>query len=230
LQGQQLYTVYTTAPKDVSGAVLVDIEEVASNTDVDIAWEEPRQGKFVLRLSGTDTETIANMKAVFEAIFFGHVATTWSTRTSLNSASSGLEIWHDFFATALGDIWLRHLERQTGTIIRSDKLQQRLRTYPVEDSTLRSLLHQMLAEQIVQLNEAQERQFIPLETKQFRAFIASDKVALAQGVLSKENVSLDILNKCLVLHCSRKTGSSRMGWASLCFHCGEPTIDNRQST
>jgi hypothetical protein len=147
-----------------------------------------------------------------------------------SSASSGLEIWHDFFATALGDIWLRHLERQTGTIIRSDKLQQRLRTYPVEDSTLRSLLHQMLAEQIVQLNEAQERQFIPLETKQFRAFIASDKVALAQGVLSKENVSLDILNKCLVLHCSRKTGSSRMGWASLCFHCGEPTIDNRQST
>jgi hypothetical protein len=53
--------VYTTAPKDVSGAVLIDIEEVASNTDVDIAWEEPRQGKFVLRLSGTDTETIANM-------------------------------------------------------------------------------------------------------------------------------------------------------------------------
>jgi len=242
LQGQQLYTVYITAPKDISEAVFVDIEDIASETDVDIVWEEPREGKVTLRLSGTDNETVASTKAIFEAIFFGHVIATGTTRNFANSATSGLEIWHDFFATPPGEIWLRHLERRTGTMIRSDKLQQRLRTYSCENSTIRCLLGHIVSEQVTQLNESQERQIIPLEKQQFRALIASDKVALAQGVLSKENVSLDILNKCLVLHCSRKTAwgiTHALGLAmppqasakakSECFHCGESTTDVKLS-
>jgi hypothetical protein len=243
LKGQQLYTVYITAPKDVSAAVLIDIEEIASQTDVDIAWEEPRQGKVTLRLSGTDKDAVVDMKGVTEAIFSGHIATTWSTCTSANSPSGTFEIWHDFFATAPGEIWIKYLERETGTLIRSDKLQQRLRSYSSgENSVHCSFIDQELRSQLEKLEDSQERQAIPLDTKQFRALVASDRVALAQRRLSKENVSLDLLNKTLVLHCSRKTAwliTHELGLAMPppapakaeheCFHCGETTTDVKLS-
>lgn len=55
LEVRIVYTVYFTASKELSGAVLIDVEEIVSQIpEARITWEDPRDGMVTLRLSGTD--------------------------------------------------------------------------------------------------------------------------------------------------------------------------------
>lgn len=195
-----VYTVYFTAPKELSDVVLLDVEDIASQIpEAVITWEEPRGGMVTLRLSGTNQETIVDMKRILEAIYAGRIATT-------NVQSARYEIWHDFFATPPGDVWLQHLARDTGVIIMSDKLQRRLRVYDPEDDDIHmDSVERKLAEKVTELDAWQESYTIQLDVKEFRKLIASDTVAKVQKKLGKANVSLDILKKTVVLHCPRQT-------------------------
>ncbi|KAH7359621.1 hypothetical protein BKA66DRAFT_562258 [Pyrenochaeta sp. MPI-SDFR-AT-0127] len=233
-----VYTVYFTAPKELSDAVLLDIEEIASQTpETIVAWEEPRNGMVTMRLSGTNRGKIVDVKKIFEAIFAGRVATG-------SLQASRYEIWHDFFATAPGEVWLQHLERETGVIIMSDKLQRRIRIYdPEDDDTHTRYVELKLAERVIGLDAWQENHSIQFETKEFRKLIASDAVAKVQQKLGKANVSLDILKKALVLHCPRQTAwliayelnlplpppTGSMAHSE-CPQCGDATTDVRFST
>lgn len=233
-----VYTVYFTATKELSDAVLVDVEEIASQTpEIRIAWDEPKNGMVTLRLSGIDQERIVDMKRIFEAIFAGRVATG-------GPQIDRYEIWHDFFATPPGEVWLQHVARDAGVIIMSDKLQRRLRIYDPEDreSTM-NYVELKLAERVIGLDAWQESHSIQLDTKDFRKLIASDTVAKAQEKLGKANVSLDILKKALVLHCPRQTAwliayelnlplppAAALLAHDECPQCGETTTDIRYST
>jgi hypothetical protein len=190
-----VYTVYFTAPEELSDAVLLDVEDIVSQTlEARIVWEEPRDGMVTLRLSGTNQESVVDMKNILEAIYSGRVAT------------EGIEIWHDFFATAPGGIWLQHLARDMGVIIMSDKLQRRLRIYASEENgkDVKAVL-QHLGEKVTKLEAQEESHTIRFDPGDFRKLLVSDKVAKAQVILGKSNVSLDILKKTLVLHCTRQT-------------------------
>ncbi|KAF1831478.1 hypothetical protein BDW02DRAFT_600793 [Decorospora gaudefroyi] len=125
-----IYTVYFSAPKELTDAVRLDVAEIMSQTaDAMAVWEGPRSGMASLRLSGARREKVLDMKKVLEAIFSGRVVTT---ATLLGGRITQHEIWHDFFATAPGDIWLQHLGREIGVTVMSDKLQRRLRFYDPE--------------------------------------------------------------------------------------------------
>ncbi|KAJ4363523.1 hypothetical protein N0V83_009818 [Neocucurbitaria cava] len=194
-----IYTVYFTATKELSDVVLLDVEEITvQDPEIRIAWEEPRAGMVTLRLSGTKQESVVDMKRVLEAIYAGCVATR-------GLPAARYEVWHDFFATPPGDIWLQHLARDTGVIIMSDKLQRRLRVYDPENSNLHvKYVEQKLAEKVAELDARLESHTIQLNVKEFRKLVASDAVATAQRILGQPNVSLDVLQKALVLRCDRQ--------------------------
>jgi hypothetical protein len=232
-----LYTVYFTAPTELTDAMIVDVEEIASQAEVDIAWEEPRQSRVTLRLSGVDKSVIIDMKKIYEAIFSGHIAFKWSKSGDLPSNS--YEIWHEYFASLPGDVWLKHLGRETSTIITSDKLQQRLRIYDLGDGTLnKDLVEEQLIRKIAELTATQEAYTVQLDLKQLRSLISSDIVAAAHERLGKANVNLDIMRKVLVLRCSRQAAwevtyelglpmpQSAPNTTKLeCSQCGENTKD-----
>ncbi|CAO2651564.1 Nn.00g041340.m01.CDS01 [Neocucurbitaria sp. VM-36] len=197
-----VYTVYFTAPKELSDVVLLDVEDIAAQIpEARIVWEEPRAGMVTLRLSGTSREDIVDMKRIFEAIYAGRIATR-------RLQGARYEIWHDFFATPPGEIWLQHLARDTGIIIMSDKLQRRLRVYdPEGDNVHMDYAEWELAEKVTELDAWHESHTITLNVKDFRRLMASGAVARAQKKLGKANVSLDVLQKALVLRCDRPTAN-----------------------
>ncbi|KAF1847450.1 uncharacterized protein K460DRAFT_374509 [Cucurbitaria berberidis CBS 394.84] len=199
IEVQVVYTVYFTAPKELSDVVLLDVEDIASQIpEAKITWEEPRGGMVTLRLSGTRQENIVDMKRILEAIYAGRIATS-------SLQATRYEIWHDFFATPPGEVWLQHLARDTRVVIMSDRLQRRLRIYdPEEDDIHKGYVEQKLAEKVAELDAWQESHAIQLDVKDFRKLIASETVAKAQKKLGRANVSLDILKKTLVLRCPRK--------------------------
>ena len=234
-----IFTVYFTASKELSDAVLLDVEDVASQIhEVHTNWEEARNGMVTLRLSGTKQEKVVDMKRILEAIYTGRIAT---------KGRQGLryEIWHDFFATPPGDIWLQHLARDVGMVITSDKLQQRLRIYdPEDDVVYMNQVERKLAKKISELDACEESHSIQLSAKEFRTLIASDTIAKAQTKIGAANVSLDVLKKMLVLHCSRQTAELitpelnlplppppvSAGGPSECPQCSDTTHDIEYST
>ncbi|KAF1935682.1 hypothetical protein EJ02DRAFT_460159 [Clathrospora elynae] len=233
-----VYTVYFTAAKELSDAVLVDVEEIASQIpEAKVVWEEPRNGNVTLRMSGTDKEKVVDMKRVIEAIFAGRVA-------SGGLQAAQYEIWHDFFATAPGGVWLQHLAREMDVIIMSDKLQRRLRIYDPEDEDFRVRnVERKLAEKVIELDAWEESHTIQFEPKEFRKLLTSDVVARAQKKLGKKKVGLDILKKTLVLHCPRQTAwlvtfelnlplppSASATTHPVCPQCGDATNDIKFST
>jgi hypothetical protein len=230
-----MYTVYFTSPKELSDAVLVDVEDIVSQIpEVNADWEDARNGMVTLRLSGIDQEKVVDTKRILEAIFAGRVAAA-----GLGGHATQYEIWHDFFATAPGAVWLQHLARERGVIIMSDKLQQRLRIYdPEEDDAHMKLVERDLAEKAIMLSTWEETTIIQFAPKDFKELITSDKVARAQNKLGASRVSLDVLKKTLVLHCPRQTAwlvtfelnlplppSSSASNHHTCPQCGEATND-----
>jgi hypothetical protein len=242
VETQKLYTVYFTAPKEVADAVLLDVEEIMSQTAKAAAvWEEPKKDMFTnqdmvtLHLSGTDRGEIVDMKRILEAIFAGRVATTGRGRLGKPH-----EIWHDFFATPPGGVWLQHLARDMGLIIMSDKSQRRLRIYAGEEHAVTvSIMERNITNKVSALNVLKEAHTIQFDPKEFRKFLVSDKFAQVQTRVGNSNVSLDIVKKTLVLHCSRKTACaiSELGLPDLpplarlmCPQCGDVTDDISFST
>ncbi|KAI4956290.1 hypothetical protein J4E91_000501 [Alternaria rosae] len=175
-----MYTVYFTAPKELSDAVLVDVEDIMSQVpEASAAWEKPRQGMVTLRISGTDQEKVVDMKRILEAIFSGRVATA-----GLGGHAARYEIWHNFFATASGAKWLQYLAREKGVIIMSDKFQQRLCIYdPEQDDARMRLVERDLAEKAIMLSTWEETTTIQFTSKDFRELLKSDKIARAQNKL-----------------------------------------------
>ncbi|EOA83241.1 hypothetical protein ACJQWK_00167 [Exserohilum turcicum] len=199
---QILYTVYFTAPKELFDAVLLDVEEVMSQIpEGNATWDDsPKHGMVTLRLSGTDRESIVDMKRILEAIFAGRIATA-----EQGGRTTQHEIWHNFFATAPGVVWLQHLAREMGVVIMSDKLQRRIRIYDEEeDYAHMKIVERQITEKIAALNMPEETHTIQFDTKDFRKLLVSDKASRAQKKLGKSKVSLDVLNKTLVLHCQRQ--------------------------
>ncbi|KNG48053.1 Zinc finger, C6HC-type [Stemphylium lycopersici] len=195
---RMVYTVYFTAPKELSDAILLDVEEIVSQIpEAIITWEDPRDGMVTLRLSGTEQEKVVVAKRILEAIYAGRVATA-----SSGGNATRYEIWHDFFATAPGVVWLQHLARDMGVIVMSDKLQRRIRIYdPEEDKLHMESVERELLEKVTLLSARKETHTIQFDAKSFRKLLVSDQVLRAQERLGKSNVSLDILKKTLVLHC-----------------------------
>jgi hypothetical protein len=123
MQAQQLYTVYFTVPENLAYAMIMYIENTAFRMDVDLVWEAPRQRNVTLRLTGIRRDVVADVKKMLEAAFLGSVATQPG---DASHQTTHCEIWHDFFATVPGYIWLQHLGRKVGCLVTSDKLQQRI--------------------------------------------------------------------------------------------------------
>lgn len=235
VDAHMMYTVYFTALKELSDAVLVDVEDIMSQIpEATAVWEEPRNGMVTLRLSGTNREKIIDMKRVLEAIFAGRVATA-----GLGGHATQYEIWHEFFATAPGAVWLQHLARDKGVIIMSDKLQRRLRIYdPEDDDAHMKIVERDLAEKVIMLTTWEETTTIQFAPKDFRDLLTSDIVARAQKKLGESKVGLDVLKKTLVLHCPRQTAwlvmfelnlplppSDNASKHHICPQCGDVTND-----
>jgi hypothetical protein len=234
-----VYTVYFTGPKELSDAVLVDVEDIMSQIpEATAVWEEPRNSMVTLRLSRTDREKVVDTKKILEAIFAGRVATA-----RLSGHATRYEIWHNFFATAPGAVWLQHLAREKGVMIMSDKLQQRLRIYDPEDDNAKiELVERDLAEEIIMLSTWEETTTIQFAPKDFKDLLTSNKVARAQKKLGGSKVSLDVLKKTLVLHCPRQTAwlvtfeldlplphSASASSHHTCPQCGDSTNDIKLS-
>jgi hypothetical protein len=242
VDAQVVYTVYFRAPKELSDAVLLDVEEIMSQTaEAEVVWEKPKkdmhtkQDMVTLRLSGTDREEIVDMKRILEAIFAGRVATA-----GRDGSGKRYEIWHDFFATPPGYVWLQHLARDKGVIIMSDKLQRRLRIYSDEESGIDcGNVERRIAEKVYALDALEEIHTIQFDFKQFRDCLVLNKVAEVQRRLGKSSVSLDIVTKTLILHCSREDAYAIALELSLpdllplvclmCPQCGDMTTDIRFS-
>jgi hypothetical protein len=244
VQAQTLYTVYITAPKELSDAVLLDVEEIMSQIVKTIAtWGEPRKDMFTkqdmvtLHLSGSDREEIIDLKKVLEAIFTGRIATI-----GRGKPPKRYEIWHDFFAMPPGGVWLQHLARDMGVIIMSDRSQRRLRIYAGEDHGVYPTVERQLAKKVSVLADSEEVHTVQFDPKEFRKFLLSDKFAEIQTRLGKSNVSLDIVKKTLVLHCSHNDAcdiTSEFSMPGLpppplaclmCPQCGDITKDIEFST
>ncbi|KAI4936171.1 hypothetical protein J4E85_001500 [Alternaria conjuncta] len=98
LDAHLMYTVYFTAPKELSDPVMANAEDMISQVaEVDAVWKKPREGMVTLRLSGTNQEKVVDMKRTLEALLSGRIATT-----GLDGHAERYEIWHDFFATLSG--------------------------------------------------------------------------------------------------------------------------------
>jgi hypothetical protein len=111
MQGQQLYTVYFTVSEDLASAIIVDVENTVFRMDVDLVRETPRQGNVTLRLTGIRRDVVADVKKTLEAAFLGSVA---AQSGDASHQTTHREIWHDFFATVPGYIWLQHLGHKVG--------------------------------------------------------------------------------------------------------------------
>jgi hypothetical protein len=237
VEARKLYTVYFTAPKELSDAILLDVEEIMSQAaEATATWEEPKKDMFTkqdmvtLHLSGIDREEIVDLKKVLEAVFAGRVAITEGGKRAKR-----YEIWHDFFATPSGGVWLQHLAREMDLIIMSDRSQRRLRIYGEEDHVRHSIVERRLVGKVNALDAQEKTHTIQFDPKEFRKFLVSDKVAQVQTRLGKSNVSLDIVRKALVLHCSRKDACDITSELSipglpplvclLCPQCGNMTND-----
>ncbi|CAA9963357.1 ariadne ring protein [Pyrenophora teres f. maculata] len=211
-----IYNLYFTAPRHLSDAVLADVRDVMSQVpDVNAVWEESRNDMVTLRLSGVNQQQAVDLKRILEALFAGHIATSRDLNPVIKGEldietaeklgpTTQQEIWHDFFRTASGAIWLQHLARDYGINIMSDKLQQRLRIYdPLEDEKVVEEVEHQLAKKVFLLNGSKESHVIHFGKNDFQELLASGKVLRAQSTLGTSRVNLDILKKALVLHCPR---------------------------
>ncbi|KAI2475891.1 hypothetical protein Ptr902_12717 [Pyrenophora tritici-repentis] len=209
-----IYNFYFTTPRELYDAIRAGVLDVmALVPEVAPFWQEARNDKVTTRLSGANQQQIVNLKRVLEASFAGHIATAPEldpvTKGELDSETAeelGLatrhEIWHEFFSTAPGAVWLQHLARDYEMTIISDKLQQRLRIYdPSENDKEIEEVEYQLAKKVFLLEGSRESHVIHFGKNAFREFLASDKVVRAQSTLGASQVSLDILKKALVLHC-----------------------------
>lgn len=162
--------------------------------------ETPRQGNVTLRLTGIRRDVVADVKKTLEAAFLGSVA---AQSGDASHQTTHREIWHDFFATVPGYIWLQHLGRKVGCLVTSDKLQQRIRVYSPgsKASHLRSI-EEHLAAKSEELDSSRHTQIIKCEPKSFRAVLSSGTLVKLQERLGDGKVSLNILEKSLVLNCS----------------------------
>ena len=199
-----MYTVYFTTLKELSDAVMVNVEDtncMLQVAEASAVWGKPREDMVTLRLSGTNQNEVVDMKRILEAKLSGRIATT-----GLDGHAARYEIWHDFFATASGAGWLQDLARENGVTIISDKFQQRLRVYdPEQDDARMGLVEHTLAEKAIMQSTLEETTTIKLTLKNFQELLTSDKVARARVKLGETKVSLDVLKKALVLHCTQQT-------------------------
>ena len=204
LDAHLMYTVYFTTPKELSDAVMVNVEDtncMLQVAEASAVWGKPREDMVTLRLSGKNQDEVVDMKRILEAKLSGRIATT-----GLDGDAARYEIWHDFFATASGAGWLQDLARENGVIIISDKFQQRLRVHdPEQDDARMGLVEHTLAEKAIIQSTLEETTTIQLTLKDFQELLTSDKVARAQVKLGESKVSLDVLKKALVLHCTQQT-------------------------
>ncbi|KAI4651516.1 uncharacterized protein J4E78_008208 [Alternaria triticimaculans] len=204
LDAHLMYTVYFTTLKELSDAVIVNVEDtncMLQVAEASAVWGKPREDMVTLRLSGTNQNEVVDMKRILEAKLSGRIATT-----GLDGHAARYEIWHDFFATASGAGWLQDLARENGVTIISDKFQQRLRVYdPEQDDARMGLVEHTLAEKAIMQSTLEETTTIKLTLKNFQELLTSDKVARARVKLGETKVSLDVLKKALVLHCTQQT-------------------------
>ena len=202
LDAHLMYTVYFTAPKELSDPVMANAEDMISQVaEVDAVWKKPREGMVTLRLSGTNQEKVVDMKRTLEALLSGRIATT-----GLDGHAERYEIWHDFFATLSGAGWLQDLARENGVIIMSDRFQQRLRVHdPEQDDARMGLVEHTLAEKASMQSPEEERITIQFDLRNFQKLLRSGMFARARDKLGESKVSLDVLKKTLVLHCPEQT-------------------------
>ncbi len=151
-----------------------------------------------MRFSGTDKDEVHEMKSMIEFFYAGKIATTGEPKH--------YEMWHDFFGTPQGEVWLRHVKHQTGVFVRSDKSQQRVRIYDWNLNGIpnKERVERELEEKIAELESSAQTYSIPLETRRFQELIASNAVMKARERLGVANVNLDIVNKSLVLRCGHE--------------------------
>lgn len=88
MEATLLYTAYFTVSKELADVVLLDVDDIISQTQhVDTAWDDRRQNVTMLRISGPNRETIVDLKRILEAIFSGKVASKTVEK------KAGCEIW-----------------------------------------------------------------------------------------------------------------------------------------
>jgi hypothetical protein len=244
VKAQILYTVYFTGPKKFTDAVAVEAQLITSRFDADLVSETPRDGKVTLRLSGVRKETVAKMKHRLEVIFSGRIATV-PAKGNFQSACS--ELWHDFFDTAYGKIWLQQLSRSISNIfITIDKPQQRIRIYTSKDDYAGvRLFERALVDKIYKLGVPEQTHTFEFDGEAFKSFFKSSTISKAQEQIGQAKVGINISKRTMTLHCGpeyaqqiadalvlrsiRATTRASIWPDSRCSQCGVTTLDIRFS-
>ncbi|KAH8724334.1 hypothetical protein GQ44DRAFT_708998 [Phaeosphaeriaceae sp. PMI808] len=204
MQGQLLYIVYATVPKTIFNMVLLQVKLLwVRRKGVEMVWDQPRDGKTTLRLTGVRKDLVIAAKESLVTIFSGDLALSYENEKG-KSEFSPREIWHDFFGTPPGETWLQHLGREwKSAIITSDRFQRRLWIYEQNHNGLIiGHLEQLLAAEIRKLSHVDKTFTFEFDTEGFKTLFASGASAKVEAILGKDKVRLDICKKTITLTCS----------------------------
>jgi len=210
MSGTLIYTVYITAPKEISDIVKPVIEIVTKDKDVESYWQKPSEdGTVVLRLTGVQRDVVAEMKREAESIYSGRVVKdTDHPAKRAYGFICPFEAWHDFFATSEGEEWLQTFSLENDYLVLSDKKQQRIRIYGQEHRrSLVVTLEQRIAKKIDEVKKAQESHAIGLSAW-FDAVVRDDTLARAQALIGNSKASSDSGSRSIVLRCSAREAQS----------------------
>ncbi|KAH7065946.1 hypothetical protein BKA63DRAFT_586044 [Paraphoma chrysanthemicola] len=194
MQAFPLYTPYFTVPEQLSHEIAGAVNDVASGANTQLAWEKPRRGNVAFRMSSVQRNAVVDASKVLEHVSLGAVAMLSGIG---GCPDSHHEVWYDFYATALGEMWLQKFGQQLGCLVVGDKHEKRNRIYTYENTALMSNNQDKLGLKLAEIESSVQTQTFRFDNESFEDLASSDTLGKLQGKLGESNVSLNNVEKSL---------------------------------